>query len=184
MRPMSKKAKKEKFEVPEESLEEETEAPHSLEEDEIIEKELVTPEVARRIDDPIRMYLTQMGEIPLLTREKEISLARKIEMARMIFRRKMLECDYCAKSAVEILNEVDEGILSFDRTMKISTAENLVRGVIKRRLPQNIITVNELLKRNQALFKKSLGTQDPASSKKSPNSCAGTDAKLRHCSKN
>ena len=92
------KGEEEKFEVPEEALEEETETPRHLDEDEIIEKELVVPEVARRIDDPIRMYLTQMGEIPLLTREKEISLARKIEMARMIFRRKMLECDYCAKA--------------------------------------------------------------------------------------
>ncbi len=163
---VEKGGEEEKFEVPEESLEEETETARHLDEDEIIEKELIIPEVARRIDDPIRMYLTQMGEIPLLTREKEISLARKIEMARMIFRRKMLECDYCAKGAVEILNEVEEGILSFDRTMKISTAENLVRGVIKRRLPQNITTVNELMKRNQAVFKKSIETQDPEQQRK------------------
>ncbi len=163
---VEKGGEEEKFEVPEESLEEETETARHLDEDEIIEKELIIPEVARRIDDPIRMYLTQMGEIPLLTREKEISLARKIEMARMIFRRKMLECDYCAKGAVEILNEVEEGILSFDRTMKISTAENLVRGVIKRRLPQNITTVNELMKRNQAIFKKSIETQDPEHQRK------------------
>jgi len=160
------KTEEEKFEVPEESLEEEAETARHLDEDEIIEKELIIPEAARRIDDPIRMYLTQMGEIPLLTREKEISLARKIEMARMIFRRKMLESDYCAKGAVEILNEVEEGILSFDRTMKISTAENLVRGVIKRRLPQNIRTANELMKRNQSLFKKSPETQDPEQQQK------------------
>ena len=45
----------------------------------------------RHIDDPVRMYLTQMGEIPLLTREKEIALARKIEVTRRRFRRKVLE---------------------------------------------------------------------------------------------
>ncbi|MHC4984377.1 MAG: RNA polymerase sigma factor region1.1 domain-containing protein, partial [Planctomycetota bacterium] len=36
-------------------------------------------EAAKRIDDPVRMYLTQMGEIPLLTRDQEIALAKKIE---------------------------------------------------------------------------------------------------------
>src|SRR5262249_49832338 len=43
----------------------------------------------RRIDDPVRMYLTQMGEIPLLSRNEEISLAKKIEVTRKRFRRKV-----------------------------------------------------------------------------------------------
>src|SRR5438270_3261734 len=47
-------------------------------------------EDSRRIDDPVRMYLTQMGEIPLLKREEEISLAKKIEVTRKRFRRKVL----------------------------------------------------------------------------------------------
>ena len=40
--------------------------------------------------------------------------------------------------------------------MKLSTAENLVRSVIKKRLPGNIQTVNKMLKINQSLFKKFL----------------------------
>ena len=44
-------------------------------------------------DDPVRMYLTQMGEIPLLTRTQEITLAKKIEDTRREFRTKLLECD-------------------------------------------------------------------------------------------
>jgi len=144
----------EAFETPDEFLtEEEAAAEEQLKEDEQLERELIGAEVARRIDDPIRMYLTQMGEIPLLTRELEIALARKIELARMAFRRKMLESDYCARNAVEMLQSVQDGTLSFDRTMRISTAENLVRAVIKKRLPQNLNTVNELLKINQNLFK-------------------------------
>ena len=42
-------------------------------------------------DDPVRMYLTQMGEIPLLTRQQEISLAKKIEVTRRRFRAKLLQ---------------------------------------------------------------------------------------------
>src|SRR6202008_4948364 len=43
-------------------------------------------EESRRIDDPVRMYLTQMGSIPLLKREQEISLAKKFEFTRKRFR--------------------------------------------------------------------------------------------------
>ncbi|NLW83677.1 MAG: RNA polymerase sigma factor RpoD [Phycisphaerae bacterium] len=126
-----------------------------IEEDLRIEEELVESE-GRKIDDPIRMYLTQMGEIPLLTREEEVSLARKIELTRIAFRRKVLESDYCARTAIEILQQVDEGSLPFDRTMKMSSGEGQERLIVKKRLPANIDTVTKLLDRNTNLFIKSL----------------------------
>lgn len=104
----------------------------------------------KRIDDPVRMYLTQMGEIPLLTREQEIGLAKKIEITRKIFRSKVLESDYCLQSAVEILQQVDEGDLPFDRTMKISTDEGMAdKGTISQRIPTNLTTVRVMLQRNR-----------------------------------
>src|SRR5688500_6633425 len=104
----------------------------------------------KRIDDPVRMYLTQMGEIPLLTREQEISLAKKIEITRKIFRSKVLESDYCLQSAVEILQQVDDGDLPFDRTMKISTDEGMAdKGTIGQRIPINLASVRKMLARNR-----------------------------------
>lgn len=143
------------FEESEESLEEEIgdKEQQLQEEDQLLEKQLVGEEVSRRIDDPIRMYLTQMGQIPLLTRKSEISLARKIEIARMTFRRKMLQSDYCARNALELLGQVHTGMMSFDRTIKVGTAQFLIKSVIKKRLPENIATVEKLLNINQKLFK-------------------------------
>ena len=160
------KQAEEEFESPQELLGEgKAVAEVRRKEDELLEKQLKGEDIERRIDDPIRMYLTQMGEIPLLTRELEISLARKIELARMAFRRKMLECDYCARNSLDILQQVQEGTLSFDRTMKTSTAGNLVRKVIKKRMMPNIQTANKLLKLNHTLFKKALQAQEDASSR-------------------
>src|ERR1700757_3746355 len=56
-----------------------------------LDLQFLDEEDSRRIDDPVRMYLTQMGEIPLLKREEEIALAKKIEVTRKRFRRKVLE---------------------------------------------------------------------------------------------
>ena len=134
-------------------------------EDKLLEKQLVGEDVARRIDDPIRMYLTQMGQIPLLTRTSEIALARKIELARMAFRRKMLQCDYCARNSLDLLQQVHNGSMSFDRTIKVGTVQNMTKSVIKKRLPENIKTVDDLLKVNQSLFQKTLNIQNKSESK-------------------
>ncbi len=117
--------------------------------EEVTEVDL-TDTAARRIDDPVRMYLTQMGEIPLLTREEEIALAKKIELTRMAYRRKVLENDMCMGQAVETMQAVADGRLPFDRTMKISTTESMAKATILKRLPANLATVRKLIELNQA----------------------------------
>ena len=108
----------------------------------------------RHIDDPVRMYLTQMGEIPLLTRDKEISLARKIEVTRRRFRRKVLECDYALRQVVETLKRVATGDLPFDRTIKVSQTENLEKDKILQRMPHNLRTLEPLMEHNVEDFQR------------------------------
>ena len=108
----------------------------------------VKPEKAedksRKIDDPVRMYLTQMGEIPLLTREQEISLAKKIEITRKRFRRHLLESDYALKQSIDILKKVNCGELPFDRTIKVSVTEGLEKNQILGRMPHNLQSLDSL----------------------------------------
>ncbi len=103
---------------------------------------------SRRTDDPVRMYLTQMGLIPLLKREEEISLAKKIEVTRKRFRRKVLECDYALTNVVETLKRVHSGELPFDRTVKVSLTENLEKDKIIQRMPHNLRTLERLMEQN------------------------------------
>ncbi len=110
----------------------------------------------KKIDDPVRMYLTQMGEIPLLSRTEEINLAKKIEVTRKRFRRKVLECDYALTNVVDTLKRVHTGELPFDRTIKVSLTENLEKDKILQRMPHNLKTLEHLLEQNVEDFQKSL----------------------------
>ncbi len=108
------------------------------------EAELAAPivDITEKIDDPVRMYLTQMGEIPLLTREEEISLARKIELTRKQFRKEVLSSGFGLRNAIEILEDVLKGELAFDRTLKVNQQDPEVgKADLSDRLPGNITTL-------------------------------------------
>ncbi len=106
----------------------------------------------RMIDDPVRMYLSQMGEIPLLTRQEEIDLAKKIEFTRKRFRRALLECHYVTTEAYDVLLKVQSGDLPFDRTIKISLTESTIKEQVLGRLPHNLATIKRLVVQNEDLF--------------------------------
>ncbi len=76
--------------------------------------------VLEKIDDPVRMYLTQMGEIPLLTRQEEISLAKRVEVSRKIFRRLVLESGFALEHVTDLLQQVRNAEVAFDRTLKVN----------------------------------------------------------------
>jgi len=111
------------------------------------EAELSAPmvDITEKIDDPVRMYLTQMGEIPLLTREEEISLARKIELSRKQFRKEVLSSGFGLQNAIEILEDVLKGELAFDRTLKVNQQDPEVgKADLSDRLPGNITTLRRI----------------------------------------
>lgn len=122
--------------------------------------------LARPSDDPIRMYLSQMAIIPLLSREEEISLAKRIEIARKRYRRAVLTCNYALSATTETLKRVHVGELPFDRTIKVSLTENLTKEQIQARMPHHFRTMDHLLKQNardfRLLVSKSVSDEDKA----------------------
>ena len=105
-------------------------------------------------EDPVRLYLAQMAEIPLLSRDQEISLAKKIEVARKRFRRSLLSCYFAMHNTVETLKKVHQGHLPFDRTIKVSLTEQLTKEQILQRMPHNLRTLERLLADNRGDFRR------------------------------
>ena len=117
-------------------------------------------------DDPIRLYLSQMAQIPLLTREEEVSLAKKIEVSRRRFRRSVLGCEYAMRATVDSLQRVHRGELPFDRTIKVSLTERLTKEQIQARMPHNLKTLEHLLSRNKELFTQLISKSTKANQRK------------------
>jgi RNA polymerase primary sigma factor len=115
--------------------------------------EAITTPPSNAGNDPIRMYLAQMAEIPLLSRAEEISLAKKIEVTRKRFRRAILGCSYSMQATVETLRRVHEGHLPFDRTIKVSLTERLTKEQIQSRMPHNLKTLEHLIEQDKADFR-------------------------------
>lgn len=138
----------ESFDAEVESLDEEEEA------DDVVADEHGddTLEAAGRIDDPVRIYLMQMGEIPLMNRDQEISAARRIERARTRFRRSLLCSDFILQGAVGLLKKVQAGKLRLDRTVDVSVTDIKEKKQILGLLEPNLRTLSHLLKQNRQDF--------------------------------
>ena len=103
------------------------------------------PSTALSSRDPVRMYLSQMGDIPLLTREREIFLAKQIEVSRKRYRRGVMECHFSMSQALEILEKVVAGELPFERTLRTSETEDVRKEQILGRMPHNLPTIKHLM---------------------------------------
>jgi len=97
-------------------------------------------------DDALGLYLRQMGAIPLLTRDKELALARRLETARTRFRRAALSSGVILGRVVDMFERVRAGLLTLDPTIDVVTSLGLSRDQILARLPHNLPTLKRVVK--------------------------------------
>lgn len=128
----------------EEALEEKKEAPEP-------EKEEVSKFV--QVDDPVKMYLRQMGQIPLLTRKEEIEIAERIKEAEEKFRDAVYAVRLCKYKAIEVAEKLlakeinPEEFINIDSRLKgARLKKRLTRLVPELRTARNQATIARLMK--------------------------------------
>ena len=117
-------------------------------------------------DDPVRMYLMQMGQIPLLSRDQEISAAKSIEAARDLYRQMMMATDFMLQSACKLLEQVRDGKLRLDRTIEVSVTNASAKKSIMKRIGPNVETLRHLLEQNRADFLTAVNRKVPMSERR------------------
>jgi RNA polymerase primary sigma factor len=58
------------------------------------------------LDDPVRMYLKQMGQVPLLTREQEVEISKRIEAAELEVKRILYSLGFTAKEHIALAEKL------------------------------------------------------------------------------
>ena len=136
---------------------------HTFEEDDsrIIQEKTTTSQETNAIDDPVRMYLMQMGEIPLLNREQEIASAQDIDNTRFNFRQNMLGTDFILQAAVAALEKVRDGELRLDRTIEVSVTNTEEKKRIMKRIVPNVETIRKLLSENYKDYQVAISKSQP-----------------------
>jgi RNA polymerase primary sigma factor len=91
------------------------------------------------LDDPVRMYLKQMGQVPLLTREQEVEISKRIEDAEGMVQKHLNRFGFTAREYLNLARKLEQGRERFDRVIQdkkidsrdkyLATLKALVRSV-------------------------------------------------------
>jgi RNA polymerase primary sigma factor len=82
------------------------------------------------LDDPVRMYLKQMGQVPLLTREQEVQISKRIEEAEHLVQQHINRFGFTARAHLDLAQKLAEGLERFDRVIldkKIESRERYMK---------------------------------------------------------
>ena len=101
------------------------------------------------LDDPVRMYLKQMGQVPLLTREQEVEISKRIEDAEARVQRHLNRFGFIARAHLDLSQKLLEGRERFDRVIldkKIDSRERYLKGLprLSEQLEQHSVELSRL----------------------------------------
>ncbi|GMU93452.1 MAG: RNA polymerase sigma factor SigA [Candidatus Hydrogenedentota bacterium] len=95
-----------------------------------------------RADDPVRMYLREMGRVPLLTKDQEVAIAKRIEAAEHHLTELLLSTPYTFKEISMLAARILAGRLSFAQITEVEDAKEHEKFV--KRLPSLMDQMNEI----------------------------------------
>jgi RNA polymerase primary sigma factor len=115
------------------------------------------------LDDPVRMYLKQMGQVPLLTREQEVEISKRIEDAEIEVAKQLHLFGFTAECYLELADKLNKGKERFDRVILDKKIESRERYM--KILPKQCEQLKQLHEENDDLFRQ-LSAKNPRGKKK------------------
>jgi RNA polymerase primary sigma factor len=126
-----------------------------LVEDDLLDEEAaldLSPGIGDRTDDPVRVYLREMAAVPLLTREGEIAVARRIERGHQRIIKAVSRSPVCIEELIRLGEDLKRGRAQIRELVNFSDQETLTEELVEGYLRTTIEQVAEIKKSyNRAL---------------------------------
>ncbi len=117
---------------------------------EVKEMETLPKRMAGSSDDPVRMYLKEMGSVPLLTREEEVEISKRIEKAQIQVEKIIMRFRYSTREAISIAYYLISGKERFDKIIAEKEIDD--KNSFLKKLPK----LCDLLKKEDTIFEELL----------------------------
>jgi RNA polymerase primary sigma factor len=120
-----------------------------LEEGEDVELDL-TPGTLEKTNDPVRMYLREMGTVPLLTREGEVEIAKRIERGQLRVLKAISRSSIVIREIVALGEDLKRGVRNVKEVV-IFDEEELTEEVVQSRVKATVVRIDALVKHQKKI---------------------------------
>jgi len=130
--------------------------------DELPEDEMeldLTPGALDKTNDPVRLYLREMGVVPLLTREGEVAIAKRIERGKLRAQKAISRSPVAIAEILQLGAELAEGEISIREVVTFTEQEGITEEKIEEYHQYTLETINEIgkaFKKTQSMYEKFL----------------------------
>jgi len=129
---------------------------HHAEEQEELD---LTPGALEKTNDPVRMYLREMGTVPLLTREGEVAIAKRIERGLLMVMKTITRSPIVIKELLAVAEDLRKGARSIKEIVQFDD-EELTDEKIENKTRQTLKTLDRLGKLYELALKLALRLED------------------------
>ncbi len=114
------------------------------EEGEDVELDL-TPGTLEKTNDPVRMYLREMGTVPLLTREGEVEIAKRIERGQMRVLKAISRSPIVIREVIALSDDLKRGVRNVKEVV-IFDEEEITEEILQARVRQTVGRIDTMVK--------------------------------------
>jgi RNA polymerase primary sigma factor len=127
----------------------------------------LTPGMLEKTNDPVRMYLREMGTVPLLTREGEVAIAKRIERGQLLVLKTITRSPIVVKELVAIADDLRKGARSIKEIVQFDD-EELTEEKIEQKTKQTLKVLDKISHLYDAALKQSARLESMPRSRKLP----------------